>query len=305
MDLTEIVLIVGFPRSGTTLVRVALGAHPKFCVYPGEGSFLRRIEDCMMQRLVCKETAIKIIESLGIEFSESEITRGIKGAYEETKRCTLRLALLHVLKSRCANQEKPVVPLVKFGPLVQDLDRADRLFPEIKIIHVIRDPRGTIASHAARWPDGGLWYRITKWKQAITAGRKWGDAHKERYYELRYETLLQAPVRSLRSVCDFVGLKYDPAMARLDYVTWEFDTENLGAKSKRHFTRFDSSKIDQWREGLAPREIHLIESRCDEEMHLFEYEPVSPDRLAFQSSVYRAWERLRYFLSQIRQRLFG
>jgi len=300
-----IVLIVGFPRSGTTLVRTALGSHPRLCAYPSEGYFLLRTNDSAWKEEQTQAEVTRSLERLELELPKETILQGINRAFEGAERRTPYRTLLHVLESRCAEQEGSVIPLLKFGPMVSSLEQADNLFPGMKVVHVIRDPRGAIASHAARWPEGGLWHRIQGWKQSIVAGREWRKDHERRYHQVQYEALLKNPEEGLRSVCEFVGIEYRPEVTQLNYVTLEFDPQRRGESSKRKFTGFDQSKIEQWKETLGAHEVQLIEARCASEMRELGYVRSNPETLSIASLAHLVFERTRYAFAQMRDRLLG
>ena len=291
-----VVLIVGFPRSGTTLVRTALDTHPRLCAYPAEAAFLPRAADASDEAALTRDEAGRTVERLAVR-------RGLDRAFQGTDRCSLRRLLLSVLNGRCHAESEDLIPLLKYTPMVTEIERAERIFPGVKVLHVVRDPRGVVASHAARWPEGGLWHRIRGWKRAIAAARDWGKNHEERYHQFRYERLLRNPRQCLRSVCAFIGIPYHPKVTQLDYVTWTFDREEAGEKSARRFTEFDRSKIDQWKEALGPYEVELVESRCAREMQALGYEPTEGRPPAMIASLYAFVERTRYALAQVNQRL--
>jgi hypothetical protein len=303
MSPPPVVLIVGFPRSGTTLVRTALDAHPRLCAYPAEAAFLSRAASEADGTTLRREEAVRTVDRLALELSEEDVRRGLDHAFRGTDRRDLRGILLSVLKSRCRAENEDLVPLLKHTPTVFEIERAEQIFPDVKVLHVVRDPRGVVASHAARWPEGGLWHRIRGWKRAVAAARDWGQAHEERYHQFRYERLLRNPSQCLQSVCEFIGIPYHPKVTDLDYVTWAFDREEAGEKATRRFTEFDRSKIDQWREALGRYEVQLVESRCAREMQAFGYEPMKGSPPVLLASLYQYFERTRYVLAQMNQRL--
>lgn len=92
------------------------------------------------------------------------------------------------------------------------------LLPEVKMIHVYRDPRDVVASFShQRWSptdkeQGAKWYRamMTHWfkvRSALPAGS---------YYELSLESLVASPETVLREVCEFAEIPFDSAMLQVD-----------------------------------------------------------------------------------------
>ena len=99
------------------------------------------------------------------------------------------------------------------------------MFPDSPLIHVIRDGRDVVCSLLTMdWKDPATGERVPYttdaalaaqyWVQAVRAGRvvarhptasRW-------YYELRYEDLVNQPEPTLRSLFEFVGESWDPAV---------------------------------------------------------------------------------------------
>ncbi len=93
------------------------------------------------------------------------------------------------------------------------LAEIEKLLPEAHFIHIIRDGRDVAASLRTRWFSPGhdmatqARYRRDNAEAAHSQGRAC-----RRYRELLYEDLLREPERSLRSLCDFLKLGFEPAM---------------------------------------------------------------------------------------------
>jgi hypothetical protein len=90
------------------------------------------------------------------------------------------------------------------------------LFPDAKIIHMIRDVPGVTRSHR----------KAFGYKSALNAPRKWSryiavvraatrHLSADQYLEVRYERLVADVEGTMRAVCDFVGEPWDDAV--LDY----------------------------------------------------------------------------------------
>lgn len=91
-----------------------------------------------------------------------------------------------------------------------------KLFPNSKIIHVIRDPRDVIASlHDARktWasyhddPDSTAFY-IKLWKQSVDNAKEVKNASSPgKFIEIRYENLLKNTQQELKKVLTFLNIE--------------------------------------------------------------------------------------------------
>ncbi|MBO6521203.1 MAG: sulfotransferase [Rhodospirillales bacterium] len=108
--------------------------------------------------------------------------------------------------------------------LLRIIDPVAAFLPEAKFLHIIRDGRDVLVS---AWhhnlqaktpgfettpPDLGAFVRanLDTWKRAVEIYRDFGRKHPDRYKEVRYEGLLEAPEQTLAEVLDFIGAESDP-----------------------------------------------------------------------------------------------
>ncbi len=90
----------------------------------------------------------------------------------------------------------------------------DRLLPEARFIHLIRDGRDVTLSLLARHEDAPPPRAQAKhWKKRVAQTRRQGGRVRH-YMEMHYEHLLEYPERELRRVCEFIDLPFDDAMLR-------------------------------------------------------------------------------------------
>ncbi len=124
----------------------------------------------------------------------------------------------------------------------------DRLFPDQRFVHCVRDGRDVAASVVTRpWGpkthlQGGEW-----WARKVLDGVRWGQAHPERYLEVRYEDLLVDPEPTLRRVSSFLGV-----------------ADESGAIAARYTgdgTRLDPSRAGGWTTTFTSAEIAAFEGR--------------------------------------------
>jgi hypothetical protein len=91
-----------------------------------------------------------------------------------------------------------------------------RAVGEARFVHVIRDGRD-VALSRIRWRQERsgrtppVRRMARRWREAITVARE--QARRvDHYLEVRYEDLVAEPEATLRRICDFAELDYDPAM---------------------------------------------------------------------------------------------
>jgi hypothetical protein len=216
------IFIVGFQRSGTTLLRLMLNAHPEIAI-PHDSAELwldyrRRVRDYgdlrereALLRLIDDLRAEPRIRAWGVELPrEALIADPLPRGFPEVMR------RFHEVYARL--QGKPRWGDKNTGTLTE-LDQLNAMFPDCRIVHLVRDGRDCALSHASReyvYGYANLLRTACEWREQVLLCRKMGAMlPAERYMELRYEDLIASPEVALRGVCRFLGLEFSPAM--LDY----------------------------------------------------------------------------------------
>ena len=141
-----------------------------------------------------------------------------------------------------------------------DFDRLSRIWPDALFIYIIRDPRDVGRSRIDLGWSGNMHLGVSTWVKAedtwevvcrvVPAGRR---------VEVRYEELVREPEANLRRLCEFLGLRFSPAM--LSYP----DDTTYGPP--------DPNLIDQWRRKLSPEAIQLAEATVGRRLVDRGYEP--------------------------------
>ncbi|MBF0191236.1 MAG: sulfotransferase [Magnetococcales bacterium] len=82
-----------------------------------------------------------------------------------------------------------------------------RHLPEMKVIHIVRDGRDVALSWLKSWwGPATVGEAAWLWRCHVEDKRAWGVANPRAYLEIRYETLLQQPEETLRTIAGFLGL---------------------------------------------------------------------------------------------------
>jgi hypothetical protein len=206
------ILVVGCPRSGTSLVRDLLRAHGRI-TFPHETRTLPRLlavhgdprDDAAARRLASDLVAASGVRRWGLELDVRSL---------EHHR-SFGAMVRDVFAAWAAAQGKP-----RWGEKTPQyalhLPAMERIFPGAQVVHVIRDPRAVTASLLGRpWGPATVRGAAAAWRDTVGAARRDGlRLGPERYHELRYESLVQHPEAVLRELCAFLGERFDPAMLR-------------------------------------------------------------------------------------------
>jgi flavodoxin len=220
--LSPALFIVGVPRSGTTLLRLMCDAHPELSIPPEMGFIpavadLRGRGDELREAFLAAVTGTGTWEDANIERAQFEhalreiepftVAQGVRAFY--------RIYAARFGKSRYGDKT-PFYCL--------HMDGIEKLLPEARFVHIIRDGRDVALSQRGLWfaPGERIEELAHQWRSWIMTARRVGRRRRH-YLEVRYEELIEDAPGVLRRVCDFVELPYDRQMERY----YEFAGERL------------------------------------------------------------------------------
>jgi hypothetical protein len=206
--------ICGVARSGTTLLRLMLDAHPHLAI-PPETHFLpdlisrmETLDDPAPADALAPIRDQREWEDFG--FTESELLDRF-GALEPLSATTVARSFFEAYAERHGKRRWGD----KTPMYVKRMATIEAVLPEARFVHLIRDGRDVALSRARRGfgKNAGGRRAGQRWRRRILAAREQSQ-RLPHYLELRYEDLIEDPEGILRRVCDFVKLDYDPAMLR-------------------------------------------------------------------------------------------
>jgi hypothetical protein len=213
------IFILGCPRSGGTLLRRMLRAHPRIAIPPETRLLLDAYEHRGaygdLRRLANRQALAEwIVAGAGTRFGDLGLDARTVAAEIVAGPPTLGSALEIAWRAYARRLGKPRWGDKRPG-YVQHLDALLRLFPEAQLVHMIRDGRDCVADlKNTSWWRMGVYHAIATWTQAIDAGgAAAGRLPASAYTEVRYERLVADPEGELRSLCAFLEEEYAPSMA--------------------------------------------------------------------------------------------
>jgi hypothetical protein len=288
-------MIVGTPRSGTTLVQRLACELPGVRV-PPETHFFRSFLPGLLKRRVPPLKRADIVQELEA-FLELDTSRGFELQPE---------AVAERLDGRC------VTVTELFAALVRELAGDGRLYgektpshlrwwplltrwmPELRLVFVVRDPRAVVASYFAAWGVRPHAVVAERWaidqQQVALAEESLGGAG---CLVLRYEDVVGDAEASRRRLAAFLGASSEPTAVSAPLgLPWETWKAGVGEPVR-------GDQTDAWRGTLPARVWNDIETITGSEMMRFGYVPddSGPHGL---DRVSRA-QRRRYRLERIRE----
>ena len=263
--------VLGVRRSGTTLLRVMLDRSSVLAI-PDESYFVLPL--AARHRSPVDRTAfvddlrrIPMLRQWGID--PARVGERLRDGM------TTGQAIAAIFETYAADRAKE-----RWGdktPMyMQYLPLIERLFPDARFVHLIRDGRDVAASFLAM-PAGIVtrtWAHPSsaadfacQWRTEIESAHALGArVGPERYREVRYEALVADPERELDAICAFTSIPYEPAM--LEYA----DQVDVTAKPhQQSLKRPPTAGLRDWRSELAAADVAAFEDVAGETLAAFEY----------------------------------
>ena len=215
-DGNEPIFVLGYQRSGTTLLQSMLGTHRNIAAPPELYFFVRiaalapyygDLRDDGNLRRVIKDTIefpLGTFDSYDLDQDELflSIADGPRG-YGDVLTATMSAVAARQGKRRWSEKS----PGQSAGHVLS-------LVPQARLVHIVRDPRDVVASTlAVPWmTDGARRIAIEVRRHMLDSIAVGTGAGPRRYTMIRYEDLTRDPEAVLRHVCGFIGEEFDPDM---------------------------------------------------------------------------------------------
>ncbi len=211
------VFVVGCPRSGTTLLQRMLDAHPNMTI-ANDTHFITRAAKRVLRKDPEPRLTPELVESVVNyrRFYRMGLSaRQVQSAAEQSQTYGGFVSRLYDLRAENAGK---TISGEKTPDYCRQIPRLDALFPRSRFIHIVRDGRDTALSTLdwanenkgpGKWelwksdPVGtcALWWRWQVSNGSVDGNRLPDD----RYYEIRYEDLVDDPGRQVVRVVRVPG----------------------------------------------------------------------------------------------------
>ncbi len=287
--MTPPLILLGVSRSGTTLLRVILDRSPGIAI-PDESFFVpllarRHGRTIKAERFLDDVARVPTIRDWGV--SVADVAARVRSGMSNGE------AIAAIFEAYAEVAGKP-----RWGdktPMyMRHLELLAELFPDAQYVHLIRDGRDAALSFL-QMPEGTF---TRTWAHPSTPGqfaclwrKEVGDARSlgrrtgaSRYHEVRYEDLVAEPEATVRTVCAFAAIPFEPAM--LDY------TGAVDVSAKPHQQRLltpPTSGVRSWREDMSAEDVAAFESVAGDLLGALGYEVGSSSSGRARPALARGW----------------
>ncbi|MEM6428687.1 MAG: sulfotransferase [Deinococcota bacterium] len=270
--------IVGMPRAGTTLLARILDCHPACAVFP-EAIMFR-----LLYYLGCETRFTytwQYLLWLNIFYA------GLARYDDPAAWCLAQLALdlpeyqgatqqLLNRLAECYCREKDAQHWSEKTPLhALHLPEIHRLYPEAKLVCLVRDPRDVLTSHVTRWNAGKardlfVFGRAASLKNYLYQLRYCNPFAASAQLWLRYEDLTQAPEQELQRICTFLGMNYDDKM--LTFHQHSIMPDSLRVHHPRLEQPITTSRQGHYKEMFSDTQQQMLAQFFRADLEAFHYD---------------------------------
>jgi len=226
-------IIYGALRSGTTMLRLMIDAHPALSC-TGEHDYL--FETLRPARPDRRDAGWRY------DRAALDADRRFRGSGLVLRDDLDGAAALDDLIAQIARKGGGRRPVLMVHRAV---DRWAALRPDVPVVHFLRDPRDVARSSIGMGWAGNAWRGVDHW---IATEREWRDAPpalRARALRSRYEDLLAEPEAELTRICTALGVSFDPEMMRYP--------------ERTSYAAPDARLAYQWRRKAPREEVRLVE----------------------------------------------
>ena len=270
----NVFFVCGAPKSGTTWLQRILDAHPQVCC-SGEGHFVSRFT-VPLARVVNSYNSGLARETEYVYEGNPYYMRVSQAEFDA-------LASSFVLQRMSARADAQTRWVGDKTPTyTRHLDQLHRMFPEAKIVHIVRDPRDVAVSrmgHSRRAGFPGVFApetdehrqtlegAVTTWIEAVTAVDAFAQAHPALVHEVGYGDLHEDPVGTITALFRFLGASVESVLIERIVAATSFKAisgRDPGHEDTGSFLR--KGVVGDWQAQLPPQSVQFITEACGELM---------------------------------------
>lgn len=283
--LDRAIFVCGRGRSGSSLLLRLFDGHPQVYAIPRESRLLTEIGPAFRQKGDRAEVEAYLLDRFAdyrAGEARAEAARWIRAGVSDLDPASpvLGRELIRISLEALSAARDPAGArcfLEKTPKNEEHLDEIFEIFPQARVIHLVRDPRAVYLSNkrsdSYRMEPG---FAARQWvkslrctlRQVVKFGRG------PQILIVRYEDLVTRPHETLQSLCGFVGVDFDETLKRPTVYGNPWQGNAYGDDAAKIY-EIEPSKAETWRGEIALEENRAIVAEARFEMSLLGY-PLEP-----------------------------
>lgn len=273
--------VLGYGRSGTTLFRRMLSAHPSLFVAP-ENDIFQRLPLQAAQGIRDAEQLQEVVSAFPAYYHRIyDLDRFVADAADQFP-FTLAEAISILQGVSRIGIDRPNAQWGHKAPSEWPFIGTWReWYPHARYVHIVRHPHDATASmveyQLQRYRTTAL-VGIWQWRKAFRAIRRHGaELGPERYLMIQYEDLVADPRAVLTEVCRFLGVSTDEIPRMVDFTSDPSAAHvDEGVHMARAETAVTAERIGRAVGDHSTREAAMLDYVCRNELRELGYDPRAP-----------------------------
>lgn len=268
--------VVGSGRSGSTLLRMMLASHSRIAIPPETWFLLPLVEQFPIDKALNGEELSQVIAVMTTHYrwpdmmiTAEDLQERAAGLATARIRDVVRIVYdIHLQRSGKLRWGDKTPPYVRIIPQLATI------FPGARFICLIRDGRDVAKSfQSLRVYGKSVRQNTIEWLEANRWERKWlASEHASSMLRVRYENLVVDPEATLRRICEFIGVPFEPQM-----LAWQDSVKRLVPKRELHvhekLARTTShDDVARWKREMSDREVFMAEAFMGRDLRRLGYE---------------------------------
>lgn len=291
------VFLSGNQRSGKTLLQLILASHPEITISPGTNVIAKVLFEMPRNRPLSPENLRRMRQVLQKDrkFKAWRIDHRAYQAHVAAYRDVTTAQVVEDVMRFFRDQTKPSARYIgnKKGCYCKDGDLVKRVFPRAKLVFMLRDARGAVASMLETQPEHDITSASLTWTIKARRIRELKNAFPDDVFVCRYEELVTEPERVVRAVTSFLGVDYVPEMLSR-YRTNDETRARTDTTHAETYEEITTRMIDEWKTQLSRDQIAAIEGLVGSELERSGYARTQPAPSGLGLARYRALRAREY-----------
>lgn len=291
-EINEIIFITGHRKSGTSLLHRLFDNHNAINVYPDDLTifyayfpFYTQKYNGNKRKLIERITKIyanlfkfakynKNYESSKIRNSVDSLTKSLKKINLESKKEVFRTVINEWILLDNKNINK--ILLVKETSQSIFYKEFKKVFPKLKMINLIRDPRDNYASIKSGLKTyyekigedevSTLMSTVLRSRQDLFSAKI--NENDESFINIKYEDLVSKPKKTMKNLTSYLGIKYSDELIEPTI----FGKPYFGNNFTKKIDGISKTNASNWEKRITNEECSIIEYFLYEVMDLWGYE---------------------------------
>lgn len=286
-----LIFLTGHRKSGTTLLHSLFDNHPDIDVYPTDFTFFYSYFPYFTENLKSKKKLIerlmhltdntinkyfvkkKILKRKDIIFFNKKLFKKLKKINLRSKKSIFEVILEHWSNLKGKKLKKNI--LIKETSQSIYFDEYKKIFPNLKMINIIRDPRDNYASiksgHKKYYSKIGLGY-LQNFASVLFRSRQdllscFYNKKNKNFKFITYENLVKNPKKTMKQLCSFLKLKYLDILINPTYNGKKFYGNNFNKK----LIGINKKNVNNWKKRITSEEANIIEFYLSDMLKIYRY----------------------------------